>query len=368
MGPLTDVKVVEVGGIGPAPYCGMILADMGADVVAIRRPGKADDVWAIPSRFDFLNRGKRLAEANLADPVQKRTVLDLIASADVLVEGFRPGVMERLGLGPDICLAENLRLVFARITGWGQTGPLSRVAGHDLNYIALTGALDSIGPAGQPPAVPLNLVGDFAGGTLFAVSGILAALHQSVRTGAGQIVDCAMVDGVAHMMAIFHGQVQAGMWKEERGANMIDGGAPFYAVYTTADGRHVTLAAAEPQFYARFLELAGLAGEDLPGQYDRDGWGRLRNRFAALFASRTQAEWCDLLEGTETCFAPVLSMSESIRHSHIADRGVFLAIDGVIQPKAAPRFSRSPDAAPNPIPDTVLALDEILGHWRSRAS
>lgn len=365
VGPLHGVKVVEVGGIGPTPYCGMILSDMGADVVAIRRPGKVDDVWAIPPRFDFLNRGKRFVEANLADPEQRQAVLDLIATADVLVEGFRPGVMERLGLDPDTCLATNPRLIFARITGWGQTGPLSRVAGHDLNYIALTGALDSIGPAGQPPTIPLNLVGDFAGGTLFAASGILAALYAASRTGFGQVVDCAMVDGVAHMMAVFHGQAQAGMWTEERGANMVDGGAPFYAVYETKDGRYVTLAAAEPQFYARFLELTGLAAEDLPAQYDRSGWARLRQRFADLFMTRTQAEWCGLLEGSETCFAPVLSLSESIRHPHIADRGVFADIDGVVQPMAAPRFSRSPSPLPGPTPEAILPLDLVLSEWRS---
>lgn len=364
MRPLEGVRVLEAGGIGPTPYGGMILADMGADVVALQRPGAENDLWAIPPRFDFLNRGKRKVEANLADPRQRQAVQELSQSADILIEGFRPGVMERLGLGPDVCMAANPRLVYARLTGWGQAGPLSQAAGHDLNYIALAGALGSFGAEGQPPPIPLNLVGDFAGGTLFAINGILAALYVTARTGAGQVLDCAMVDGVAHLMAVFHGQAQAGLWREERGTNIVDGGAPFYGVYRTSDGHYVTLAAAEPQFYREFLEKTGLAEEDLPPQYDLSGWDRLRTRFARLFETRTRAEWCELLEGTDTCFSPVLSMSESTRHPHMKARGVFADVDGVAQPVAAPRFSRSPNPKPKPLPLGNSTLEDVQASWR----
>lgn len=365
MRPLEGVRVLEAGGIGPAPYAGMILADMGADVVAVRRPAGADDVWDIPPRFDLLNRGKRKVEANLAVPEQRQAVLDLVRSSDILIEGFRPGAMERLGLGPDVCLAANPQLVYARITGWGQSGPLSQAAGHDLNYIALSGALGSMGAEGQVPPVPLNLVGDFAGGTLFAVSGILAALYDATRTGEGQVLDCAMVDGAAHLMAVFHGQVQAGMWREERGTNIIDGGAPFYDVYATSDGKYVSLAAAEPRFYEAFLRKTGLSQENLPPQYDRSGWERLRERFTRLFGSRTRDEWCDLLEGSDACFAPVLSMSESFGHPHLEARGTFAEVGGVTQPVAAPRFSRSQAAAPNPLPTASLPIADVLDGWAS---
>lgn len=365
MPPLKGVRVLEAGGIGPAPYAGMILADMGADVVAIRRPATADDVWETPQRFDLLSRGKRKVEANFADPEQRQAVVELARSSDILIEGFRPGVMERLGLGPDVCLAANPRLVYARITGWGQSGPLSQAAGHDLNYIALAGALGSIGKEGEPPAVPLNLIGDFAGGTLFAVSGILAALYDAARTDVGQVLDCAMVDGVAHLMAVFHGQAQAGTWRQERGTNIVDGGAPFYDVYETGDGKYVSLAAAEPRFYTEFLQKTGLSEGQLPDQYDRSGWDRLRERFAALFRTRTRAEWCDLLEGSNACFAPVLSLAESTRHPHLSARGTFADVDGVLQPVAAPRFSRASDAEPNPLPIGSATLEDVLSQWRT---
>lgn len=368
LGPLNGVKVLEVGGIGPAPYSGMILADMGADVIAIRRPGSADQIWNIPPRFDLLSRGKRSVEVDLADPQQRSVVLELIKSADILVEGFRPGVMERRQLDPDTCFAANPSLVYSRITGWGQSGPLNKAAGHDLNYIALAGALGSTGQKGQPPSIPLNLIGDFAGGSLFAVSGMLAALHYAARTGVGQVVDSAMIDGVAHMLAVFHGQAQAGMWREERGTNLIDGGAPFYNVYTTKDDQYVTLAAAEPQFYREFLERTGLAVEDLPEQYNREGWAYLHQRFTQLFLTRTRAEWCELLEGTDTCFAPVLTMSESARHPHLMTRGVFAEADGVIQPVAAPRFSRNPDPVPNALPQSSITLQDALESWQNSQS
>lgn len=363
MGPLEGVNVLEVGGIGPAPYATMILADLGASVIAIRRPGWAEQIWNIPPRFDLLNRGKQIVEADLTDSDQRQAVQQLCNSADILVEGFRPGVMERLGFGPNVCLRDNPRLVYCRITGWGQSGPLSQAAGHDLNYIALSGALGMMGAQGSPPPIPLNLIGDFAGGSLFAVSGILAALHRAARTGAGQVIDSAMVDGVAHMLAIYHGQVQAGMWREQRGVNILDGGAPFYGVYETADGNHVTLAAAEPQFYREFLERTELVAEDLPQQFDRSGWGRLRERFTALFRTRTRSEWCALLEGTNVCFAPVLDLMESTRDPHLSEREVFAEVDGVVQPRAAPRFSETSCSEPNPLPLTHVTLDAALARW-----
>ena len=371
-GPLHGIRVIEMAGMGPGPFCGMLLADMGADVVRVERLAASDRGIDFPPRFDLLNRNKRSVAINLKSEEGKNSLLRLIGKADALIEGFRPGVMERLGLGPDDCLGINQKLVYGRITGWGQDGPLAVAAGHDVNYIALAGALHGIGPAQGRPAVPLNLIGDFGGGALFLAMGMLAAVIEARQSGKGQVVDTAMVDGVASLMTMQYGLLQMGLWKNPRGENLLDGGAPFYDVYETSDGLHVSVGAIERRFYEELLERIGLKGEALPKQNDPNGWRELRERFAAVFASRTRAQWCELLEGTDACFAPVLSPTEAVAHPHSVARGVYADIDGVIQPQPVPRFSRTPSSlrhAPHaPGEDTAQALadwgfssDEIAG-------
>jgi alpha-methylacyl-CoA racemase len=336
-GPLHGLKVIELAGIGPAPFAGMLLADLGADVVRVDRPG-AGSPLAVDPRFDLLNRGKRAVVADLGTAAGRDLVLGLVGDADALIEGFRPGVAERLGVGPGTAQARNPRLVYGRMTGWGQDGPLAGTAGHDITYLAITGALDAIGRADGPPQVPLNLVGDFGGGSLYLVVGLLAALREAALTGRGQVVDAAIVDGVAHQTALFHGLAAAGQWRAERGVNLLDTGAPFYDVYPAADGRYLAVGALEPQFYAEFVRLLE-PGDDLPEQYDRAGWPRLRAAFAAAFARRTRPEWIAVFEGTDACVAPVLSFAEATRHPHLAERGTFERRDGLVQPAAAPRFT-----------------------------
>ncbi|RMF21023.1 MAG: CoA transferase [Deltaproteobacteria bacterium] len=341
MGPLSGIKIVELPAIGPVPYAGMLLADLGADVVRLDRidPGPFGE-WSDP-RFDVLSRGRRSIRVNLKDPRGRDVALRLIERADALIEGWRPGVAERLGLGPDECLGRNPRLVYGRMTGWGQQGPLAQAAGHDIDYIALTGALHAIGKRGEGPTVPLNLIGDFGGGALFLVVGILSALLEARSSGRGQVVDAAMVDGAASLMTVFYGALASGFWRDERGVNMLDGGAPFYGVYRTKDDRWIAVGAIEPQFYAELIERLGLAGEDLPAQLDVSEWPRLRERFAEVFATKTREEWCEILEGTDACFAPVLGLTEAPDHPHMRERHTFVDIDGVRQPGPAPRFSRS---------------------------
>ncbi|MGE4323096.1 MAG: CaiB/BaiF CoA transferase family protein [Sphingobium sp.] len=336
-GPLAGVRVVEFSGIGPAPFCGMLLADMGADVICIdRRDARTDPVTGV------LGRGKRSIALDLKQPGDVETALRLVDRADVLLEGFRPGVMERLGLGPEPCLARRPALVYGRMTGWGQSGPLASAAGHDINYIALSGALAAIGGPGGPPAIPLNLVGDFGGGALYLAMGICAALVESRRSGEGQVIDAAMTDGAISLMTIFHAGRSIGAWNVERGTNLIDGGAPFYNVYETADGRHVAVGAIEPQFYALLLDRLGLVDPVWQAQNDGDRWPDLRDRLTALFRQRTRAEWTALLEGTDACFAPVLDLDEVADHPHNRARESVVRIDGVAQANAAPRFSRTP--------------------------
>src|SRR4051812_2240675 len=339
-GVLKGLAVVELAGIGPAPFAGMLLADLGADVIRVQRPGEGSPLDQ-DQRFDLLNRGKRTVVADLKAQPGRDRVLSLLGDADVLIEGYRPGVAERLGVGPDAALARNPRLVYGRMTGWGQEGPLAATAGHDITYLAVTGALDAIGRAGGPPQVPLNLLGDFAGGSLYLVVGVLAALREAARTGRGQVVDAAVVDGVAHLSTLFHGLAAAGEWQDTRGTNLLDTGAPFYDVYPAADGRYLAVGALEPQFYAELVRLLE-PGDDLPGQYDRARWPELRGRIAAAFATRTQQEWAQVFEGTEACVAPVLSLAEAGTHPHLADRGTFERAGGVVQPAAAPRFSATP--------------------------
>ena len=342
MGPLQGTRVLELAGIGPGPFCAMLLADLGAEVLAVDRPGGAGG-WPV-----LLARGRRRVTVDLKHPAGPGVVLELAARADALVEGFRPGVAERLGVGPEACLARNPRLVYGRVTGWGQDGPLARAAGHDIDYIALAGALHPVGPAGGPPVPPLNLLGDFGGGGMLLALGVLAALLEAGRSGRGQVVDAAMVDGAALLTTQLHELLAAGLWTDRRGANLLDGAAPCYGVYETADGRHLAVGALEPGFWAELLERVGLGGEELPAQLDRAGWPRLRERLAAVFRTRTRDEWCRLLEGTDACVAPVLSPAEAPAHPHNHARGTFVQVAGVTQPAPAPRFGRTPCPSPAP--------------------
>jgi alpha-methylacyl-CoA racemase len=358
MGPLAGVRVVELAGIGPGPFCAMLLADLGAEVLRVDRPAAARPVWPT-----VLARGRRSVAVDLKHPDGAAVVLDLVAAADALVEGFRPGVAERLGIGPDACLARNPRLVYGRVTGWGQEGPWRLAAGHDIDYIALAGALHPVGPAGGPPVPPLNLVGDFGGGGMLLALGVVAALLERGRSGAGQVVDAAMVDGAALLTTQFHELLAAGLWREQRGGNLLDGGAPFYGVYETADGRHLAVGALEPQFWAELLRRLGLDAGDLPDQLDRDGWPLLRRRLAALFRTRTLEEWCELLAGTDACVAPVLGLGEAPAHPHNRARGTFVEVGGVVQPAPAPRFSRTPCDPPTPAARPGEHTDQALTDW-----
>ena len=363
MGPLSGIKILEFQGIGPGPFCTMMLSDMGADVVRIDRAQYVPEEDPGPPSLDFLARGRRSIGVDLKSPEAVEAVLRMIEKADALLEGFRPGVMERLGLGPDICLARNPRFVYGRMTGWGQEGPLAHAAGHDINYIALAGALEPIGRRGEAPLPPLNLVGDFGGGGLILAYGIVCALVERASSGKGQVVDAAMVDGAAALMAIFHGALQSGWWNEERGTNLLDTGAHFYEVYETKDGKYVSLGAIEKQFYAELLEKTGLAGEELPRQMARSQWPAMKERFKALFKQKTRDEWCELLEGTDACFAPVLSMTECQEHPHIRARRTFVEVAGAPQPGPAPRFSRSTVAVQGPPPHPGQHTDEVLADY-----
>ncbi|MDO1477111.1 CoA transferase [Rhodococcus ruber] len=363
-GPLAGLKVVELAGLGPAPFAAMFLADQGADVVRVERTG-AGFTMPIDPRLDTLQRGKRMIAADLKDPDGLATVLALAEKADVLIEGYRPGVTERLGLGPEDCWARNPKLVYGRMTGWGQDGPLAQRAGHDPTYQALVGSLHAIGRAGGPPQLPLSLVGDFGGGAMYLVSGILAALWEVQRSGRGQVVDAAIVDGVAHLMANPYSMLAGGAWNDERGTNLIDSGAPFVDVYEASDGRHVAVAALEPPFYARLLAGLGLDADGaLPGQWDRRRWPELRARIAGVFATRPRDEWAAIFRDTDACVAPILSMTEAPADAHLTARGTFLYRDGHPEPAPAPRFSRTPAGRPTapPVPGQDDP-DEILRTW-----
>jgi alpha-methylacyl-CoA racemase len=363
-GPLEGIRVVEIGGIGPSPFCALMLADMGADVLRVDRASattpREDYDW--PPDY-LLNRGRRSVGVDMKHPEGVEVVLRLAAQADALIEGFRPGVAERLGIGPDECRARNPRLVYGRMTGWGQTGPYARYPGHDMNYIALTGALHSIGRAGGPPAPPLNLVGDFGGGGMLLAVGVLAALLEAQRSGQGQTVDAAMLDGAALLTTMFYGMRDMGQWDGGRGGNLLDGGAHFYDVYETADGKHVSIGAMEPKFYANLIEQLGLAGEDLPEQYDRSSWPEMKRRFAEIFRTRTRDEWCEQLESAEICFAPVLDLDEARAFGQNRERGVFVEHDGVVQPAPAPRFDRTPGAIRSAPPAPGEHTREALADW-----
>jgi len=365
MGPLHGIKIVEFAALGPAPMGAMILADLGAEVVRIERklpPGAKPGSELFDPRLDILNRSRRVVTLDLKKPEGLAAARQLIAGADILIEGFRPGVMERLGLGPDECLGSNPRLVFGRMTGWGQTGPLANAAGHDINYLSLSGALHAIGEPGGKPVVPLNLVADCGGGAMLLVVGVLAALLEARSSGQGQVVDAAMTDGSALLMTMMYTLKAMGEWTQQRGSNLLDGGAHFYDTYRCADGKYISIGPIEPQFYALFLDKTGLADPDFSQQWDRARWPELKVRLAAHLATRSRDEWCALLEGTDACVAPVLDMDEAPEHPHNRARGTFIEVGGVVQPAPAPRFSRSTPAKPRP-PLTGATGEDVLADW-----
>lgn len=356
-GPLSGLKIVEFAGIGPGPFCGMLLSDLGADVVRVDRKGQGRGA---PS--DVTSRGRRSVALDLKKPESVEACLKLMEAADAIIEGFRPGVMERLGLGPDVALKRNPKLVFGRMTGWGQTGPYSQAAGHDMNYIAISGALHAIGTK-EKPVPPLNLVGDFGGGALYLAFGVLAGIIKARETGQGQVVDCAMSDGAASLMAMFYGFKGAGGWKEERRSNLLDGGAHFYDTYQCSDGKWVSIGSIEPQFYALLLEKTGINDPEFQKQMDRGSWDGLREKLAHVIAQKTRAEWDEIMGGTDVCFGPVLDLDEAPKHPHNVARQTFVEVAGVVQPAPAPRFSATPGAIQGPPPSIGAHDQEALTDW-----
>lgn len=358
-GPLKGIKVVEFAGIGPAPFCAMVLADLGADVVRVARPGSA-----VRSE-DVTTRSRTTVQLDLRSDVGRAAALALAAEADILIEGFRPGVMERLGLGPDELLMAQPRLVYGRMTGWGQYGPLAHAAGHDINYIALSGVLNAIGTPDRPPIAPMNMVGDFGGGGMLLAVGLLAALHEVSRSGRGQVVDAAMTDGAALLSAFIHGLRSEGQWSKGRGQNLLDGGAHFYGCFECADGRHIAIGSIEPQFYALLVERCGLDPNVYGDQMNPERWPELKERLAQIFIGHTREHWCALLEGTDACFAPVLDWDEAPEHPHNVARGTFVQVGGIVQPAPAPRFSRSGQTAPHA--PQLSTVEHAMRRWRASA-
>jgi alpha-methylacyl-CoA racemase len=365
MGPLAGYRIVEMAGIGPAPFAGMLLSDMGAEVIRVDRREAAD--LGLPGRrdakFDVLHRGRRSIAVDVKAEAGREVVKRLAHQADALIEGFRPGVMERLGLGPETLLAANPKLVFGRMTGFGQDGPLANAAGHDIDYIALAGVLHAIGRKGEAPVPPLNLVGDFGGGGMFLAFGVVCALLEAQRSGKGQVVDAAMVDGAATLMAPMFGMFSQGSWKDERGVNVLDTGAPWYDTYATKDGKWLAVGAIEQRFYAAFIEHLGLNPAELPKQHDRSGWPELKRRFAAAIAAKTHDEWERIFAGSDACVAPVLALSEVAQHPHNAARGTFVTRDGVLQPAPAPRFSRTAPEMGAPAGPTGADTEAVLADF-----
>lgn len=360
MGPLEGVKVIEVGGIGPGPFCGMMLSDMGAEIVRVERTGQ---FTIAEPKFDVLLRNRRSVVIDLRKEEGVFTLLRMLEQADALQEGFRPGVMEKLGLGPDVCLKRNPRLVYGRMTGWGQEGPIAKAAGHDINYISLSGALHTIGRKGEKPVPPLNLVGDFGGGGMMLAFGMACALFEAQKSGKGQVVDAAMIDGSAALMAMMYGFRASGYWADERGSNMVDGGAHFYDTYETSDGKYVSIGSIEPQFYALLLKHTGIDDPDFQNQHDQSKWPAFKARLTEIFKTKTRDEWCGIMEGTDVCFAPVLSLDEAKDHPQCRTRNTFIELDGVLQPAPAPRFSRTTPDTPRPPPpiggDTEAVLSDF---------
>lgn len=363
MGPLHGVKIIEIAGIGPGPFCAMMLADMGADVIRVDRAGQVMGGDPAVPPADVMNRGRRSIGVDLKSPEGVETVLRLVEQADGLIEGFRPGVAERLGIGPDDCLARNPALAFGRMTGWGQEGPYAPTAGHDINYIALAGALEPLGRAGEAPVPPLNLVGDFGGGGMYLAFGMVCAILEAKGSGKGQVVDAAMVDGAASLMTFFHGFRAMGIWNDERGTNLLDTGAHFYDVYECSDGRFVSIGSIEPQFYAELRTTLGLDDEKWDAQMSRTAWPELKDELRGIFATKTRDEWAAIMEGTDICFAPVLSMEEAPQHPHNKERGTFVEVAGVTQPAPAPRFSRTGSEIQRPPAHAGQHTDEVLGDY-----
>ena len=364
-GPLTGYRIIEIAGIGPGPFAAMLLADMGAEVVRVDRAGAVRGPVPDTPHYDILLRGRRNVAIDLKQPEGVDALLTLVESADALIEGFRPGVMERLGIGPEECLARNPKLVFGRMTGWGQEGPYAQAAGHDINYISLAGSLAHFGRAGEAPVPPLNMVGDFGGGGMFLAYGVVCALLESQRSGHGQVVDTAMVDGSAVLMSMFWALKQIGMHDEQaRGTNLLDTGAHFYDVYRCSDGQYISIGSIEPQFYGELLRLTGLEGDQqFAKQMDRSEWPALKSRLTELFATRTRDEWCELMEATDVCFAPVLTMSEAAAHPHNVERGTFIEVAGVPQPAPAPRFSRTSPEVSMPPAHAGEHTREVFADW-----
>ena len=369
MGPLSGIKVIEVAGIGPGPFTAMMLSDMGADVIRVDRAQQVSGGDPSSPPADVFNRGRRSIALDLKSAEGLEVLLDMVAEADALIEGFRPGVTERLGFGPDVCLERNPKLVYGRMTGWGQEGPYAETAGHDINYIALGGVLAHLGRKGEKPTPPINLVGDFGGGGMLQAFGVVCALLETSRSGQGQVVDSAMVDGAATLMTMVWAFRAMGIWDDEKGVNMLDTGTHFYDTYETADGGYVSIGSIEPQFYAELLRLTDLEkhleskGKTLPGQMDRSHWEDLKGELAEIFASRTRDEWCGIMEGTDVCFAPVLTMGEAAEHPHNVARQTFVDYEGITQPAPAPRFSRTPGEIQRPPAHAGQHTDEVLGEW-----
>jgi alpha-methylacyl-CoA racemase len=363
MGPLSGIKIVEMAGIGPGPMCAMLLSDMGAEVLRIDRLQDAGLGIKRDPRFDLMNRGRRNVAVDVKSSGGRETVLKLTEQADAVIEGFRPGVMERLGLGPDVCLARNPALVYGRMTGWGQDGTVAHAAGHDINYIALTGALNSVGEHGGPPVVPLNLFGDFGGGALYLAFGVACGIIEARQSGQGQVVDAAMTDGCASLMTMFYGMMANGSWTDARGSNAVDGGSHFYTVYETKDGKYVSIGSIEAKFYAELLAKTGLSHSDLPAQFEQSEWPAMKQRFTEIFKTKTRDEWTEIMEGSDVCFAPVLNLSEAPSHPHNMARQTFVSVDGVTQPAPAPRFSRTIPQIQRPPARRGEHTDEALTDW-----
>lgn len=361
MGPLQGVRLIEIAGIGPGPFCAMMLSDMGAEIVRVERKGITADPAAV--KYQILNRGRRSLGIDLKKPEGMETLLKMAGQADGLFEGFRPGVMERLGLGPEQCLNINPKLVYGRMTGWGQEGPLALAAGHDINYISLSGALHCIGPAGEKPVPPLNLVGDFGGGGMLLAFGMVCALLEAQKSGLGQVVDAAMVDGSASLMAMFYGSRAAGAWHDQRGKNLLDSGSHFYNAYETLDGKWISVGSIEPQFYALLLEKSGVSDPEFKAQMDQSKWPKFKDKMTEIFKSRTRDEWCRIMEGTDVCFAPVLTMDEALKNEHNVARKTFVEVDGVPQPAPAPRFNRTRPEVQMPPPVPGKDSESILSDW-----
>ena len=361
MGPLQGMKIVEVGGIGPGPFCAQMLSDMGADIVRVDRKGI--DKGLIDNKFNLLHRNRRSIGVDLKKPEGIETVLKLIEQADALIEGFRPGIMEKLGLGPDICHKRNPKLIFGRMTGWGQEGPMAQAAGHDINYIALSGALHAMGRPGQKPVPPLNLVGDLGGGGMFLAFGIVCGIYEAQKSGQGQVVDAAMVDGVSSLMGMFYGMFAGGMWTDNPGTNWLDGGAHFYDTYETSDGKWVSIGSIEPQFYALLLKHTNINDPDFTNQMDSKKWPELKKKIEVIFKMKTRDEWCQIMENTDVCFAPVLSLTEAMKHPHNVFRKTFVEYDGVMQPAPAPRFSRTKPEIKLPPPAPAEHNETALADW-----